>query len=63
MTNTRIRDTKAAGAKYPINFTQPEKLFVLSLHLNGMQDVNGMNFNHIGNNSFLDIDKYLMKIT
>ena len=63
MTNTRIRDTKTAGAKYPINFTQPEKRFVLSLHLNGKQDVNGMNFNPIDNNNIFDIHKYLMKIT
>ena len=27
--------TLTAGAKYPINFTQPNKRFVLSLHYNG----------------------------
>ena len=31
-----LNDTKlTAEAKYPINFTQPEKEFVLSLHYNG----------------------------
>ena len=27
--------TLTAGAKYPINFTQPNKRFVLSIHYNG----------------------------
>ena len=27
--------TSTAEAKYPINFTQSEKIFVLSLHYNG----------------------------
>ena len=40
----RLDDTTwTAEAKYPINFTQSEKLFVLSLHYNGS---NGFLFGH-----------------
>ena len=32
----KLGDTKLGGeAKYPINFTQPRKRFLLSLHFNG----------------------------
>ena len=40
--------TLTAEAKYPINFTQPRKRFVLRLHYNGS---NSLHYN--GSNSFL----------
>ena len=65
--NTTLR----ADAKYPINFTQSGKRFVLPLQYNGSNRflfVNATNFfsvdfNPIDANDILDIHKYLMKST
>ena len=43
--------TLTAEAKYPINFTQPRKRFVFSLHYNGS---NSLHYN--GSNSFLFVN-------
>ena len=40
----RLDDTTStAEAKYPINFTQSEKIFVLSLHYNGSNSFSFVN--------------------
>ena len=68
--------TLTAEAKYPINFTQPRKIFVLSLHSNGSNSFLFVNatkhilkivkmfpayFNPIDTSDILDIHKHLMK--
>ena len=53
----RLDDTTlTAEAKYSINFTQPRKILVLSLHIMESTDFNTSDTNYI-----LDIHKHLIK--